>query len=318
MNYRQFGKTGLDVSEVGFGAWAIGGAYGAVDKRNSLEALARAEELGCNFVDTAAVYGNSEDVLGEFLTGRRTRWLVATKYSGQHDGMQKTLENQLRRLGTDYVDLYQIHWAPHTPTLYEEIELLRQSGKTRFIGVSLYNANDIHYVLNNTQIDSIQLPFSLLDPAPYLPQLDAIARSGIAVIVRSCLKEGFLTGKFSADTRFNDPTDQRHAWSEKKIALLIEQVEQFRFLEREHGSLVQAAARYPLAFAQTSTLIMGTKTAAQAETNFGVIPDSMLGASQLEQIHEVQRRLELGRKPSTLQRLARALRGRIETFVKPN
>ena len=88
MEFRNFGKTGMQVSAVGFGAWAIGGnSFGMVDRQESLRALARAEELGCNFVDTAEVYGNSEAILGEFLVGRRDRWRVATKYSGQTGGL---------------------------------------------------------------------------------------------------------------------------------------------------------------------------------------------------------------------------------------
>jgi len=98
MPCRRFGNTGLQVSELGFGAWAIGGkSYGAVDRQESLRALARAEELGCNLVDTAMVYGQSELVLGEFLRGRRERWIVATKYSFQPEGMTATLERQLTR-----------------------------------------------------------------------------------------------------------------------------------------------------------------------------------------------------------------------------
>jgi hypothetical protein len=97
MPYRHFGATGLKVSELGFGAWAIGGkAYGAVDRQDSLKALARAEELGCNLVDTAMVYGDSELVLGEFLRGRRSRWVVATKYSFQPGGMTATLGYRCR------------------------------------------------------------------------------------------------------------------------------------------------------------------------------------------------------------------------------
>src|SRR5690349_2607254 len=80
MRYRKLGRTGLDVSEVGFGSWGIGGSYGATDRQDSLGALARAEELGCNFVDSAAVYGDAEVRLGEFLQGRRSKWIVATKF----------------------------------------------------------------------------------------------------------------------------------------------------------------------------------------------------------------------------------------------
>jgi aryl-alcohol dehydrogenase-like predicted oxidoreductase len=315
MNYRALGKTGVQVSEIGFGAWAIGGAYGAVDKHASLQALAKAEELGCNFVDTAAVYGNSEEILGEFLATRRSQWLLATKYSGQGDGMEKTLEKQLRGLGTDYVDLYQIHWAPHSPAPYRELESLRESGKTRFIGVSLYNSNDIDYVLANTNLDSIQLPFSLLEPTPYLRRLETIERSGIAVIVRSCLKEGFLTGKFSEHVRFDDRADQRHEWDRKKIAALVGLVEQFRFLEDAPNTLALAAARYPLAFEQTSTVIMGTKSVTQADMNFGAVPQAKLNATQLTQIATLQHQLGLGEEPSALHYLSRRLREVVKKII---
>jgi aryl-alcohol dehydrogenase-like predicted oxidoreductase len=302
MKYRDFGRTGLKVSETGFGAWAIGGAYGKVDRQESLRALARAQELGCNFVDTAAVYGDSEDVLGEFLRGRRQQWLVATKYSGQAEGIESTLDNQLRKLGTDCVDLYQIHWAPHSPEPYQQLEKLRASGKARFVGVSLYNEKDIDYVLKNTTIDSIQLPFSLLDPNPYLARLQAIRDSGIAVIIRSCLKEGFLTGKFTPDTRFDDPADQRHTWTRQKIAELVELSEQFRFIEKECDSMLLGAARYPLAFRETSTLILGTKTVTQADLNFGSVPATQLSPALLETIAQTQARLRLGQESGIAQR----------------
>lgn len=122
MRTRPLGRTGLTVSERGFGAWAIGGAsFGAVATDVALDALARAEELGCNFVDTAAVYGESEALLGRFLPGRRERWIVASKYSGQPQGMTALVDEQLQRLRTDRIELYQIHWAPRgrDEALYE-------------------------------------------------------------------------------------------------------------------------------------------------------------------------------------------------------
>ena len=98
MQYRSFGKTGMLLSEVGFGALQIGQSYGTVDRSESLSALARDEELGCNLVDTGGRYGDSELVLGQFLNGRRSKWHVATKYSGQPEGLEATIEQQLVRL----------------------------------------------------------------------------------------------------------------------------------------------------------------------------------------------------------------------------
>jgi aryl-alcohol dehydrogenase-like predicted oxidoreductase len=291
MRLRDFGATGMKVSETGFGAWAIGGqAYGAVDRAMSLDALARAEELGCNFVDTAMVYGDSELVLGEFLRGRRDRWLVATKYSGQEEGMERVLEQQLQRLGTDRIDFYMVHWAPDASeqSLYEDLYRLRKSGKVRAVGVSLKTANDIDRVLDSTEIDGFMVRFSLLDPDPFLARLRRIREKRPAIIVRSALREGFLTGKFKRDATFPDPNDQRHALTPEQVAELVDKVERFRFLESEGGSMAVAAARYPLSFPEVSTVILGTKNRHQADSNFGSAPGRGLSAESLARILELQ------------------------------
>jgi myo-inositol catabolism protein IolS len=296
MPYRKFGRTDLAISEVGFGAWGIGGlAYGSADQQESLRALALAEELGCNFVDTAMVYGTSEATIGEFLRGRRDKWIVATKYSGQKPGMSATLDEQLKSLGTDYVDLYQIHWVPKDPAqaLYEELYRLRKAGKVRYVGVSLSSAADIDYVIDHTQLDSVQLPFSLLDPLPFLARADRLRRSGLAVIARSSLKEGFLTGKFTRDTVFQDPNDQRSKWPRERIAKTVEQVERLRFLEPEQGSMVAAAIRYPLSFPEISTVILGTMNTMQAQSNFGEIPGGRLTSASLARVAAIQDELGL-------------------------
>jgi aryl-alcohol dehydrogenase-like predicted oxidoreductase len=308
MMMRAFGRTGLEVSEVGFGSWGIGGqAYGAVEKQQALSALARAQEFGCNFVDTALVYGDSELVLGEFLKGRRSSWIVATKFSGQSEGLTATLETQLKRLQTDVIDYYQLHWVPRgkDESLYQELATLKQAGKARFIGVSLYTIDDIDFILARPEIDGIQVAFNLLEPDPFMARLDALRESGKAVIVRSTLREGFLTGKYKRDATFPDPNDQRHKWSALQIAQTVDQVERFRFLEAEAGSMVVAAARYPLSFLPVATVIMGTKSVAQADSNFGKVPGGRLSPQSLQRIADTQVDLELG---SRWQRMLRRLR----------
>lgn len=295
MKYRTLGASGVSVSEVGFGAWGIGGAYGSVDRAESVRTLARAEELGCNFVDTAMVYGDSEVVLGEFLASRRSKWLVATKFSGQPEGLEATLEKQLGRMRIDAVDLYQIHWAPSRSEqeLYEALYRVRKAGKARLIGISLYTIADIKNVLKQDRIDVIQLPFSLLDPDPFLAKLDLIRRTGVGVIIRSSLKEGFLTGKYRRDAVFPDPNDQRHGWTPEQIASTVDSAEQFRFIETETGSMAVGAACYPLCFAETSTVILGTKSTAQADSNFGRVSASRLSESSLRRIESLQRAMGL-------------------------
>jgi len=310
MPYRRFGATGLQVSEVGFGAWAIGGkAYGAVDRQDALRALARAEELGCNLVDTAMVYGDSELVLGEFLRGRRSRWVVATKYSFQSAGITATLERQLTRLGTDVIDFYQLHSLPDDPRFYEELYALKRAGKVRYVGVSLYSAEEIDYVIDRTQLDGVQLCLSLLDPDPFLRRVARLRQSRLAVLIRSTLKEGFLTGKFRRDASFPALDDQRHAWSPAQIARTVDAVERFRFLEAEAGSMIRAAVAYPLSFPEVSTVLLGTKNAAQAAINFGQIPGARLSTANLRRVLALQDELDAGERRS-LRGLARRLLGR--------
>lgn len=291
MAYRQLGATGLRVSEIGFGSWGIGGqAYGAVDKSVALNALSVAEELGCNFVDTAMVYGDAEPVIGEFLTGRRSRWIVATKFSGQEEGMTRTVEDQLRRLRTDVIDFYQIHWAPGRDEgyLYEDIYRLKKAGKIRFAGVSLNSGRHIDFIADNTEIDGIQVPCSLLDPFPFLDRLAKIRARRLAVVIRSSLREGFLTGKYTRNSTFTDEADRRRKLSRDEVVSLVDRAERFRFLEAEYGSMAIAAARYPLSFPEASTVILGTKDPDQARVNFGTVPGGRLSAASLARIQEIQ------------------------------
>ena len=309
MNYRSFGRTGLRISEVGFGAWAIGStSYGTVDRKEALNALARAEELGCNFVDTASVYGDSESILAEFTRGRRDRWLIATKYSNPQQGLTRTAEEQLRRLNIETIDFYQIHWAPSRRQrhLYEELYQLKKSGKARTVGVSLHTGGDIVEALAQEVLDGLQLRISLLDPDPYLNALPSIRARNIGIIARSCLKEGFLTGKYHRESAFPDNRDQRSAWSRERIARIIEQVERFRFLEQENNSLLLSAARYPLSFQETSTVLMGTKSIPHADVNFGIVPNAPLSPLTLERILATQHELHL--IPSFFRIAVRALK----------
>jgi aryl-alcohol dehydrogenase-like predicted oxidoreductase len=308
MRYRNFGSTGLKVSEVGFGAWGIGGnGYGSVQRSEALDALARAEELGCNFVDSALVYGDSETLLGEFLEGRRQRWIVATKYSGQQEGLAATIEKQLKLLRTDVIDYYQLHWVPRgqDEKLLDELADLKRKGKARFIGVSLYTPQDIDFVTKFDDMDGFQVAFNLLEPDPFLARLQTIHRAGKAVIVRSALREGFLTGKYRRDATFPDPKDQRHKWTAQQIAETVDRVERFRFLEHEAGSMVVAAARYPLSFPDVSTVLLGTKSVTQAASNFGEVPGGKLSAAALARVRDTQIDLGLG---SAFQRILRRFR----------
>jgi aryl-alcohol dehydrogenase-like predicted oxidoreductase len=311
MRRRAFGRTGLEVSERSFGAWAIGGqSYGAVDAAQALSALAEAEALGCNFVDTAAVYGDSEALLGRFLPGRRDRWLVASKYSGQAEGMTALVESQLRRLATDRIDFHQIHWAPDAreEALYDELDRLKRAGKVRFCGVSLKSAADIDRVLAHPHIDGIQLPVSLLDPEPLASRRQLLRDRGVAVIARSALRGGFLAGSYREDATFSGSGDQRSEWPAERIRTLARQASAFAYAAEAAGSPLAAALAYPLSFPEVSTLVMSCKSAAQARANFDPGLPATLDDALLARIAQTQRELGLFSGGGWLARVRRKLR----------
>lgn len=312
MPCRRFGRTGMVVSEVGFGSWPMGGhSYGPADPDEALRALAAAEELGCNFIDTAEVYGDAERLIGRFLNGRRQKWFISTKFSGQKEGLRPTLERQLRTLGTDAVDVYHLHWAPlrSEEHLYEELRKVKEAGLTRFAGVSVRSPHNIDDVLARPFIDCVELPLNLVTPVPFLTRMRALHRAGIAVISRSPLREGFLVGNFRRDTRFTDPRDQRSRWSTQQIAELVDQVDQFRFLEAEAGSMLAAAARYPLSYPEVSTMVIGTRSEAHARIDFGDLPGGRLSTDSLRRIAELQLQLGLWSRRERLLRLVHGITG---------
>jgi len=262
-----------------------------VSRADALDALACAEDHGCNFVDTAAVYGDSEARLGEFLEGRRDRWVVASKFSGQPDGLPAVLESQLTRLRTDRIDVYQLHWAPRgvEEQLYDDLARLRDAGKIRFIGVSLRSAGDLEHVLSGGLVDVVQLPVSLLDPEPLTSHALMVRQRGVGVIARSALKGGFLTGKYDGHARFTSLGDQRAAWKDDDVRRLAAQAEAFAFLGNDAGARLAGAIAYPLSFDTVSTVILGCRNRTQAQQNFAreirALPPGVLSTIAKTQRH---------------------------------
>jgi aryl-alcohol dehydrogenase-like predicted oxidoreductase len=312
MEYRRFGNTDLLISEYGFGAWGIGGqSYGPVNKSDALDALSTAQEYGCNFIDTAQIYGNSEAIIGEFLKDRRDQWILSTKYSGQKDGLTRTLDKQLKTLKTEYIDFYQAHWMPaqHDP-LFRELEQIKNDGKARFVGVSLYNKNDIKSALNTPQVDGFQVACNLLEPYPYINNLELIKKHSKGVLIRSSLKSGLLSGKYNSQSKFKDSLDLRLKLTTQEMKKIFALIEKFNFLVETNESLLHAAARYPLAFKATSCVLLGTKNGAQARVNFHEIPGKQLTDADLGKIEKLQKKLGVF-NPYTLRYILSRLKSKI-------
>src|SRR5213594_1246314 len=254
MKSRILGRTGLKVSEIGFGAWAIGGnahgnSYGPTDDAESIAAVRRAVELGVNFIDTADVYGwgHSEEILGEALSGRREGLHIATKVGGDfyHGGVRMNfdsgyiafaLERSLKRLRTDHVDVYQLHNPPAEmmgdPETYEALEALKAEHKIDHYGVSVHEPSEAALCLGAGSPEVLQIPFSLFRQEWIDETFEAARKAKVGIIAREPLGNGFLTGTIRPDARFPRRHQTSLAPSDGRWAS-----------RRRQGTLVPCAAR---------------------------------------------------------------------------
>ena len=308
MRYRTLGRTGLRVSEVGFGAWAIGGpsklgevevGWGEVDDAVSLRAIEAAYEAGITFFDTSDAYGTgrSETLLGKAFKAKRDRVVIATKGGNRTvDGrwvkdfskawILRALDASLARLGTDYADLYQLH-SPRATTDYrdeafEALETLKAQGKIRSYGVSVGPAAHGPWVIRNTRADTIQVVYNLLEREPEQELLSLAQAQGVGIIARVPLASGFLTGKFTPDVTFPANDHRATTYAPEKIREMVGQVARLGFLtEGRHKTLAQAALQYCLAHPAVSTVIPGAKTPEQARANAAASDGVLLTAEEV-------------------------------------
>jgi len=207
MQYRRLGTSDIEVSAIAMGCWAFAGdmTWGPQEDRDSIAAVHAALDAGVTLFDTAEGYGDgaSEEVLGRALEGRRERALIATKVSAEHlrpDDLRASCEASLRRLRTDVIDLYQIHWPSREIPLGETVpalQALRDEGKIRAYGVSNFGVGDLGDLLGLTPCTSNQLPYSLLWRAIEFGIRGACIANDISIVVYSPLEQGLLTGKYA-------------------------------------------------------------------------------------------------------------------------
>lgn len=304
MKYRILGRTGLRVSEIGFGAWAVGGqSYGKTRDEDSLGALAEAWDHGVNFFDTADTYGegHSEELVGRFLKGKRHEAIVATKvgWDFYHGGLKKNFEagyirfacdQSLRRLDTDTIDLYQLH----NPTLeqiesgeiFPVFEELKKAGKIRFYGVSVHLPREALAVIRLDRGDTLQLIFNLIDQRPVADVFPEAEAKEIGIIAREPLACGLLTGKYRPGSRF-PKNDHRNRWSREKIVRDLEKIERLRsVLKTPRLALPRAALEYVLSFESVGTAIPGAKTREQVAENLKAAEEPLL---RIEEISVIRR-----------------------------
>ena len=314
MNYRPLGASGLQVSEIGFGAWGIGGvvkdasAYGQTDDRVSRRALEAAFEAGVTFYDTAALYGygHSEELIGETLKSVRDRIIISTKagfvdFSGKQDFspayLRSSLEASLKRLQTDYVDVFQLHDPPielleDDDTIMSTLKSMRSAGTIRVIGVSTRTPADSLIAVERLGFKAVQINFNLVDQrALEIGLLPACRKHGAGIIVRTPLCFGFLTGKYVVGEDYA-VGDHRRRWRSEQIELWARACNLFtaETAHKDKQTNAQVALRYILSFGEVSTTIPGMLTDEQVAENVVSSEMGPLSAPVLDVIAETYRR----------------------------
>src|SRR5258705_11315405 len=261
MQPRQFGKTDLYITPLGFGSWAVGGGgwqfgWGAQDDRESIAAINRALDRGINWIDTAAVYGlgHSEEVVARALKETAERPYIFTKCSMvwnekgnispslKRDSIRREVEDSLRRLQVDVIDLYQIHW-PNPEMDIEEgwstLSDLKREGKVRYIGVSNFNVEQLQRAMDIDHVDTLQPPYSLIHPDVDDQILPFCEKNGIGVIVYSPMMSGLLSGRMTRDTIADFPDDDwrknNPEFQEPRISRNLGLAELLKSIGRDHG-----------------------------------------------------------------------------------
>ena len=289
MEYRTLGKTGIQVSEIGMGCWAIGGAsfrggepsgWSGTDTAQSIETVRKARELGVTLYDTADAYGRgkSEVLVGIGLGENKEEAVIATKAGnslaapGQDFSepyIRGALDASLTRLEMDCVDLYQLH-GPDVEVMTDELfglmEELKASGKIRAWGVSISSVEEGLRAIEGGA-EAIQLVYNILQQKIGNAIFPAAQEQGVGILVRVPLASGWLTGKYTAETVFPENDHRSRRFSPERVAEMAEEVAKLDFLLEEADSLAEAALRFTLAHPAVSTVIPGAKSPAQIAEN---------------------------------------------------
>ena len=309
MKYRILGRTGLQVSAVGLGTMVHAGHFGPMDDRESLSAIETALELGVNFIDTSDAYGAgySETLLGQALRGKRDRIILATKGGNVMVGpdrgkrnfsaayISRVMDESLKRLQTDYVDLYQLH----NPTVdvieggeaWEVLERAKQAGKIRHYGVSINTIDEGIAAVNGGRADTVQLEYNLLAQEPAEKIFHLAQKAEVGIIARVPLRRGILTGKLTAadDGRFQGEDVRARSFKGEPFRQELAKAEQLRFLvDGNVQTFAQAAIAFCLAHPAVSTAIPGARNAQQMRDN-AAAADVTIPRENLKRIDDLWR-----------------------------
>lgn len=274
MQHRQLGKEGPMVPVLGLGGWPLGGRMGRINEREAIAIVRASIDSGVMLIDTAQGYLASEERIGKALKGGyRDRCFLATKVSGNYTRANITaaMESSLRALRMDYIDLYQIHSWDSACNLEEAMEAmarLQSEGKTRFIGVSNYNARQMERAMRTARFDSNQPVYNLFERGIEIEDLAFCEREGIGILAHSPLAKGSLSGKYephhrfsSDDERSNDPRFQG-----KRFSRYLATADCLKEIAYDKGlTLPQLAISWLLRKSAVTCVLFGARTVAQVE-----------------------------------------------------
>ncbi|GEO24627.1 oxidoreductase [Alicyclobacillus acidoterrestris] len=313
MNYRELGSTGLKVSEVSFGTWAIGGAWGHVDEQEALDGLARAIDRGVNFFDTADVYGDgrSEHLLSIATKGREDEIHIATKFCRAGDihdpntyseaSVRAYCEASLKRLNREAIDLYQIHCPPHEilkqGAVFEVLDKLKREGKVKHYGVSVETVAEGLTAIEYPGVEALQVIFNIFRQKPIHELFPETAKRNVGILVRLPLASGLLTGKFRKTDVF--PEDDHRQFNRNGDAFNVGETfaglpfetgvtlaQDLTWIANNRGTMARAALKWCLAFDEVSCVIPGFKSVAQVDDNLAALDVPPFSAEELARLSE--------------------------------
>ena len=309
MEYRELGRTGWKVSSISMGTWAMGSLWGVVDPRESMATLNRALDLGVNFFDTADAYG-SEPLLGQLRRQRKEPFYIATKmgmgvnpnvHGYNRNNLTLFVENSLRNLGTETIDLMQLHCPPigvYNAEVFGILDDLVKQGKIRHYGVSVERIVEAEKAIEFPGVQSVMIIFNIFRQRPAEVFFGEAKRRGVGIIVRVPLASGMLTGKMTHNTTFDrddhrsfnrqgQAFDKGETFSGVDYETGLKAVEELRPLIPQNMSMAQMALRWILMFDAVTCTVPGAKRPAQAEDNICAADLPALSDETMEKIRSI-------------------------------
>ncbi len=313
MNYRRLGNTELKISELSFGTWAIGGAWGKTNDEEALKGLHRAMDAGVNFFDTADVYGDghSEELLAKATKGKEDDIYIATKFCRSKDisdpetysekSVRELCEASLKRLKRERIDLYQIHCPPleilKSGEVFQVLDQLQKEGKIRHYGVSVETVEEGMYCLENSNTKALQVIFNLFRQKPMKELFPLAKEKGVGILARVPLASGLLTGKFNEGSTFEED-DHRNfnrngeafnvgeTFAGVEFRKGVELSQKLNWITENRGNMTRAALRWILDNEDITSVIPGFKSVKQVEDNLEALKVPSFTKEELSKLEQ--------------------------------